>query len=293
MTDNDQERKDQFGEYVKALRHEKGWTQADLAEIINLGNSTISRLENGNVADLLPHLEPLANAFELTELQKKELYAIAGYVYRIPPINIKFGDVRFEQMKQLLAEIEYPASIRTHLWDFLAFNEYHKVLWNYSDKRVQMLDDDSILGANLLRVLFGDKFQINNDELTFEQDSWQRNALMQFRRLSFPYITTKRYAEILGEMKENDNFKISWYATNITSRNAPPSIIKIAQATEIEHKVFGKLSFRSLRIPQRDLGEGIKISIYVPSPRRQENFEKMMESVIENKVYTFRPRPIE
>ena len=291
------DKKQQFGEYLVHLRNTKlrrtqkgyeGWTQADLADTAGISRYTIPRIEKGTVVDLLPHLDKLANAFELNEIERRIFYAKAGHVYDVAP-SIPSPEL----MRHILENIEYPTSIRTSVWDFLAFNEYHKVLWSYSDEGLKLLGDGSELGANLFRVLFSPEFQIAQGRLIDNRTQWQRNAISQFRRLAFPYVTTHRYNQIINLMQEYREFKDEWLDADARSRNDVPSLVDLPRGTELNHPEFRSLKFISLRVPQRDIGEGIKISVYVPSPLKQENFDRMMASVTTNRVYLFDPRPIE
>lgn len=63
----------QFGEYVKRIRTEKGWSQSELASRVENNFQNISRLECGEITPTLFWCYKLANAFEidLSELIKQ------------------------------------------------------------------------------------------------------------------------------------------------------------------------------------------------------------------------------
>lgn len=55
-----------LGRRLRQLRHEKGWTQIDLAEISGIGRVHISELENGKREAGLMTLEMLAISFGMS-----------------------------------------------------------------------------------------------------------------------------------------------------------------------------------------------------------------------------------
>lgn len=63
-----------FGKFVSQLRKEKGWTQAELAERINVTDKAISKWERGLGFPDIKLIEPLADALDvdLVELMRSE-----------------------------------------------------------------------------------------------------------------------------------------------------------------------------------------------------------------------------
>lgn len=59
-----------IGEFLKELRKQKGLTQAQFAEIVNVSNRTVSRWENGNN---LPDLDILIEISDYYEIDLREL----------------------------------------------------------------------------------------------------------------------------------------------------------------------------------------------------------------------------
>jgi transcriptional regulator with XRE-family HTH domain len=67
----------QLGDLIKAERQRAGWTVRELAEEADLVASTVSRLENGLIAEPRPsHLQQLARALGI---DLEEFYLPAGY----------------------------------------------------------------------------------------------------------------------------------------------------------------------------------------------------------------------
>ena len=63
-----------MGKFIAALRHEKGWTQAELGEKLGVTNKTVSRWENGNYLPDISLLEAMSDLFSVSlhELIKGE-----------------------------------------------------------------------------------------------------------------------------------------------------------------------------------------------------------------------------
>src|SRR5690349_20036912 len=140
-----------FGQFVRALRerrsydrqgHERKWSQEELAKHVvwkdepglKTKKRRIASMEQDKVVNLKPHLEPLARAFGLSEAEKTEFYTLAGYIYTKPASMTM--DKSVEVLKSLFRDLDYPASARTPLWDFIAFNAYHYSVWNFTDEQI-------------------------------------------------------------------------------------------------------------------------------------------------------------
>ena len=138
------DRNKQYGSLVKTLRAEKRsffdeegrrkpWTQAHLIEQIERRNERASLsikqlgdIERGDVVFLSPdrHIEPLAKAFGLNELEKTEFYAAANYIYS--PKDVGGEQQSKAIIRMLLGQHQYPAFVLTPLLDLVAFNTYYR-----------------------------------------------------------------------------------------------------------------------------------------------------------------------
>jgi transcriptional regulator with XRE-family HTH domain len=288
-----------FGKLVKNLREMdfrgtkrgdfKVWTQADLADAAKISLSTIKRIEGGTATNLERYIGALADAFTLSPTEREEFYAVAGHIY--PITNLK---IDIERIKDLFIKLEFPASARTPLWDFIAFNEYHKVLWGYSDENVKLLNEGS-LGPNLLRVLFDPLFATQRTNAHQDKSSLER-GLRHFRRLSFRYIGTERYQQIRSEMDKYPQFKRLWPLAGGESDDDMEQ--RVARLEEhINHPRFGYLEMLSLRVPKRYLQNqtNIDLSIYIPTnaDQSQRNYQKLKSSIAFNRVHTFDIRSLD
>lgn len=68
-----------FGKLLEAYRSARGWTKAQLAERAGLDPSAVSRLESGQRFPERQTVALLADALELSPLDRERLYAAAGY----------------------------------------------------------------------------------------------------------------------------------------------------------------------------------------------------------------------
>jgi transcriptional regulator with XRE-family HTH domain len=60
---------EKFGERLRKLRKQHGWTQVYFAEHAKIDRSYISDMENGKKAVCLPTLKKIAEAFEMSMSQ--------------------------------------------------------------------------------------------------------------------------------------------------------------------------------------------------------------------------------
>jgi len=262
-----------FGEFVKALR--KGrlffdgelrqWTQEYLAKKASEASegsnqiitpSQIAHLEQGQISNIRPFLDPLAKAFNLNEAEKEHFYAIAGFIYRSERQPLR------QEIEELFQDVEYPAFARTPLWDFVAFNKYNYALWGYTPEKLARLKRLP-LGPNILKVLIDPVFE--SRKYKGGQERWLSDvgrSIQAFRFESFRYAGTKRFREIIDAMYRYPAFANHWNTAEASLNDQ--DINPTRPISRIEHPEFGLLEFLSLRTPTKYLGSSVDISIYVP-----------------------------
>ncbi len=277
-----------FGELVKSLRkartyldenaYPRQWSQEKLAKEAGLSARQIARIEQGVVADLRPYLEALATAFKLTEQEKKAFYAEAGYVY-----TMSHQSYDEEELRILLEQLPYPASVRTPLWDFVAVNAYHRIIRGMTPEVVDILNEEP-LGPNLLWLLFDARFHEANTNI--HHTNWQAESIWAFRATSFRYVRTRRYRFLVNELKQIPGFAQAWQIAeklpefgDRSQRRRPTSKIYTAE--------FGEMAFLSLRIPSRYFGD-LEVSVYVPLADSETRYQAFRDSVTDQDVTFFR-----
>lgn len=307
MSDIISKQRQQFGEFLKTLRQSitpittsgvKSWTQTDLANTTGITLSTIKRIETGQVNNISVYLEALGDAFGLDDIAKQQFYAVAGYVY---PQNIeKVEQIDRERLRNLLTSIDYPASVRTPLWDFIAFNEYHRVLWGYPENPSEILEaNDDVLGSNLLRISFDPDIPNHPNAHASDLEALEL-VVRQFRQLSLGYINTKRYNQIITEMQRFEKFNHAWIRS-LALTDKEISLYRDRGNDGVNHPEYGEIEFMSLRSSFRHLHSSAFISVYVPTKDEAGNYQKLQQAVLEDMeqnpskswVHEFTQRPID
>ena len=108
-----------FGEYIRQLRTDKGFTLTELAALLKLDSANLSKIENGKREFDEKRLEKLAKAFDL-DIEKLKIeyfgdqFAKKMYAYNCPAetlivaeekvnylksVNVKQGEINFEDEK--------------------------------------------------------------------------------------------------------------------------------------------------------------------------------------------------
>jgi transcriptional regulator with XRE-family HTH domain len=284
----------EFGVFIRELRRQRTffdaenslrqWTQTELGHRANLSPRQIAKIEQGDVADLRPYLDPLAEAFDLSESEKAEFYAIAGYLYSRPEALDLEPD-----LEALFRQIPFPASARTVLNDFVAFNAYHYVLFGYSPETIAMLHEGE-LGPNLMRVVFEPRFEYKR--YVGGESKWRDDVLsiiQRFRALAFRYVLTDRYKTILREMKHFSAFNKLWDLSAYSVPDLDDDLHRPRPFFTIYHPQFGELQFLSFR---RHVNPTTDLVLFMPNSASVDAFQRFRESIHQDTLYRFPPRPL-
>jgi len=291
-----------FGELVRTLREDRfyyddagrrrSWTRADLARLTQpssprgkrygLSENNIRDIENGYIKRLEPdvHLEPLAEAFALTEHQKVDFYSIAGYVYRRAK-----EQADLTKIKWLLGHHNYPTTAFTHLGDIIAFNHYIYTLYGHSDITIQTLAQGTIR-SNILRVYFDPVFRAK--EFLGGTELWRRQTirnLLAFRAMAFPYIATERYQQIKTGMLAFPEFGMLWTLSEAEMENELG--FAVDPVVQITHPEFGKMRFLTVQMPYRYAGDQTIVSLHIPAADSEDNYNVLKGSIAQNRLYFF------
>lgn len=292
----------ELGKMIKALRQHRSfltinglrpWTQEKLAEEIMLSSQItndmqtlsikqIADLEQGRVSNIKPdvHIEPIARAFKLSEPEKAELYYVAGLA--APIVKRQRNNTIFVS---LLKKISYPATVRTPLWDFVAFNTYNKVLWGYTDYHLMKLHNHQVR-PNLLHVLFHPEFLSRNYSSSYAE--WREHRLRDlhaFKISSFRYISSPEYNVIIDNLMQYTEFARLW-KLSLSEVKVDDTLI-VQPIIRVTHPIYGVINFMSLRLPREYHGQEVSISVYVPTEDSKKNYEMLAATISENEVYVF------
>lgn len=285
-----------FGMFLKNYRDKRDnkfvrWRQEDLAERSGISVRTISRIEQGKAEKILGFLPSIARAFNFNEIQKGEFYARAGYYYR-PQLR---QESRIA-VERILSDFTLPASAKNPVWDFIGFNEYHRLLWGYSHENIALLDSDDDIGANLLRVFFDERFYSSQSQEPEVKEALHR-AVMIFRTDAFPYSMTERYQQLIAAMMVTyPKFEQVWNDLEHMRAETSNSMLFSDPHSMLTHPTYGLIAKIGLVLPRRYTGYGIDFSVHVPveTPETAEGYSKLLAefAATKSQVYMFRKRSL-
>lgn len=119
----------QFGRVVAALRKEHldenwtPWSQGQLGEISGLGAEIIAKIEQGKRAPDSVLVAKLADALQLTVLERREFFALAAGVQQpIARPETGASDQALQNLLGLLGTIPLPAFLHDDYGDMIAAN---------------------------------------------------------------------------------------------------------------------------------------------------------------------------
>jgi transcriptional regulator with XRE-family HTH domain len=199
----------EFGQLIASLRQDLGLTQAQLAELVDLENATLSNIERGAKRHIEPDsLYRLANALHLTSLERREFFLAAcgleqEKVVRQPGPNsrTKVFDAKrvLADLFGLMRQVYLPMNLGDCYGDLIAVN---RALLD-----VVQIDAGSLKamsqvtgGFNNLHYVYGTML----GQKTFGDDFSQSAlvAIRSFREGSLRYRSKPRYRELMQEFRD-------------------------------------------------------------------------------------------
>lgn len=271
-----------FGEMVVGLRgklaqpHTRKPSQKAFVAYVNqrlgesiLSEKTLARIENDtwvSFANEKKVIEALAIAFDLSENEKKEFYALAGLVYQSDEVRPEMQ--RETLVKRYLWDTTYPAQVLTPMWDIVAMNNAISVLYGNTAARIRRISVQPF-ASNLLRMLFDPQFA--QKQYYGDEQRWRAQMLRNiraFRAVSLKYSQTPRYTRLLRHMHsaEYAPFSLLW---QLTPDQGDEDAIPVEPSTRILTPC-GVVKFWTLRIPQEYIGEQFMVFMYMPADTQSE-----------------------
>ena len=202
----------EFGELVATLRQDMDWTQSELAEYADVDDAVISQIERG----VKKHFEPellfcLANAFQLTTLERREFFLAASgldqkQIVRQPSaaMTTDVFNVRkiLDKMIELTGQVRLPAFLCDVYSDVIATN--HIVL-SFFKVPPAFLEEASRVpgGYNTTRFNFG-KDLLARSLIVDKWENYALNSMRAFRENSLRY-RAKPYFKYLMKIFRNQN----------------------------------------------------------------------------------------
>jgi transcriptional regulator with XRE-family HTH domain len=108
----------QFGQLIRDARKDKGYSQRELASLVSLDFTYLSKLEN-NRADYPPKEEVIRNLATQLDLNPEELIFLAG---RIPEHDEQLLQQNYKEMPMLFRRMHEDPQFARNIFD-LAINE--------------------------------------------------------------------------------------------------------------------------------------------------------------------------
>jgi hypothetical protein len=228
------------------------------------------------------HLEVLAKALRLTELQKVEFYAAGGFLYR-PVEKTDYHKL----IGKLLGQHCFPSLLTTPLADIVAFNAYYQVLYGHTQAHIHALRTGP-LGANALRIFFDDAFErkVYRGGLEGWREALKRSVYL-FKISSLRYVATERYQQIVNELRRmyQPEFDYFWRLTE--KEMTGPHEAVIDPTIRICHPEFGVMSFLVLRIPQDFIGQQAFCSVFLPLNPGHGRYDQLRQQIQKNSITVF------
>ncbi len=208
----------EFGNLLTALRkqnlNENGerWTREDLCEYVHLSPHQLGRLERGDRKYLdTETLQLLAEAFNLTTLERKELfYAAVGVAEEklINPLDEGYEDI-LNDLISTLKNMHVPAFVLDDYADILAANElmlnFYQVDPDYISKA-----SETFAGFNLLKFIYSP----DSGYAEVVGSSWPNMAIKNlhfFRRVTLRKRQKTYFKKLLRELCKEKLFDIDWH----------------------------------------------------------------------------------
>jgi transcriptional regulator with XRE-family HTH domain len=290
-------RKD-FGELVAALRQDLGWTQFQFAEYSELDDAIVSQIERG----VKKHFEPqllfqLANAFQLTTLERREFFLAASGLDQKEmvrqPSAATLTDV-FDVSKTLNKMIELTGQVRlpAFLWDvygdIIAANNiilsFFRIPPEFVEKAGQIP-----AGYNVSRFSFG-KDLVARSLVIENWEQFALNTMRAFRENSLRY-RARPYFKYLMKIFRNQNeyplFDRYWKLVSSVEQDKEVNTDTYAY----RHGEFGEIKYISSSVVSiTSFGELIFVQYLPLDQRTSQVFEELTQSAGQGAT-TFAPWP--
>jgi transcriptional regulator with XRE-family HTH domain len=244
----------EFGELIAALREDLGRTQAGLAELVEVDDSTISNIERGAKKHIDPQLLcDLAQALRLTRGERQQLYLAASGLdeEQIMRPAESFGAVRTMEAQQALdqtieqmARMRIPCSIVDVYQDNLAANGIMFDLFAFPAERIEALRRVPA-GLSSLWSLYSTASPLG----ATVNEGWEQfalNTMRAFRENSLRYRTRPYYKYLMKEFRtpgKYPSFERYWRLASTLEPEAGASVRQYA----FTHPEHGRLEYYTAR----------------------------------------------
>lgn len=206
----------QFGRVVAALRREHldenltPWTQDRLGEITGLGTEIIAKIEQGKRAPDAVLVATLADALQLSALERREFFILAvGMPQPSPLSQAGASDQVLQELLDLLSNIPLPAFFHDDYGDMIAANSAVTRFAGMSRQDMEMDGRFSHIRYHTMRLIFDPSLGYA-DLLGATWPEIAARQLQLFRRISLRHRGSSHLLTILTELRQLPAFRRLW-----------------------------------------------------------------------------------
>lgn len=239
-----------FGELLAVLRAEVNWTQAKLAEMVEVETGVISNLERGTKKLLEPELLfKLANALNLTTLERREFFLAASgldetHIVRQPGGAVKTdvfeADRVLQRLNEIVGKLRFPACLMDVYSDVLSANAIMLELLQVS---AEVIAQTSQIpgGYCSLRVTCGEMLRTT---IPAGYEDFVLTNMRDFREISLRYRARPYFKYLMKEFRNPKKypwFERAWQKAALLDEDKATAIDRFA----FQHALYGPLSYSS------------------------------------------------
>ena len=263
-------RKD-FGQLLAALRQELDWTQFQLAEYAGVDNAVISQVERGVKKFFEPELLfRLANALQLTTLERREFFLAAGglensQLVRQPAISTRTDTNHpvkiIEKLLNILKQVRVPAFLNDVYGDVIAANVSVIRFFNIPASMIESAGQ--ILGGfNTMRITFGDDL-VGRTHVSDNWDAYAMASMRSYRDSTLRYRADPYFRHLLKTFRDPIKYPLfDRYWKRVSS--VEQDKIMNSDMFEYFHETYGNIKYMTTGITTTTAFGELFLSTYLP-----------------------------
>jgi len=205
----------EFGQLIASLRQDLGLTQAQLAEMVEMENATLSNIERGAKRHIEPEsLYRLASALHLTSLERREFFLGAcgleqEKIVRQPGPNSRTrvfdAKMVLSDLFALMKQVYLPANLGDCYGDLIAVNRALLDVFQIDSDALKTMSQVTG-GFNNLHYVYGTMLSQKAFGDDFSQSAL--DAIRAFREGSLRYRSKPRYQALMNEFRDQSRYPL-------------------------------------------------------------------------------------
>ena len=285
-----------FGKLLAVLRDEVHWTQADLAEMVEVETGVISNLERGTKKNLEPELLfRLANALGLTTLERREFFLAASGLDETHIVRQPGGAVTTEifdaakvlsQLKMIVGKLRLPAFLVDVYGDVVAANQIILDLLQVSPEVIAQAATEPG-GYSSIRVTYGDMVR---SAIPAGYEDFILTSMRGFREVSLRYRARPYFQYLMKEFRNPKKypwFERAWKRVSLLDDDKAGTVDPFAYT----HALYGPLAYYSTSsVTFTPYGELFLVQ-YLPVNAQTAAVFEQLASTVGTRAVDFAPWP--